>query len=112
MPYHGSEHLLFRWTVLSSVIQVRMDQGPKLNVPWGPDNQKTKHFYLFFLQIQEAGGLSIQYQLAPASTSQHWPSEASSLLDFQKNKNALSSGYQELMGHLILIHSEMYYTSA
>ena len=28
--------------------------------------------------------------------------EASSSLDLQKNKNALSSGYQYLMGHLIL----------
>jgi hypothetical protein len=38
-----------------------------------------------------------------ASTSQHWYSEACLCLDLQKEiKNALSSGYQDLMGHLIL----------
>ena len=31
--------------------------------------------------------------------------EAASSLDLQKNKNALSSGYQDLMGHLILTTS-------
>ena len=34
-------------------------------------------------------------------------------LDLQKNKNALSSGYQDLMGHLILtlIHPDLNYTT-
>ena len=64
----------------------------------------TKRQSVFiFLQIQAEGGP--QHPL-PASTSQHRPSEARLCLDLQKiNKNALSSGYQDLMGHLILTTS-------
>ena len=54
-----------------------------------------------FLQIHAETGLSIQYQPAPASTGQHRPSEGAAWI-WKKNK---TSGYQDLMGHLILTTS-------
>ena len=44
-----------------SVIQVRIDQGlaVKIDVPWGPDNQKTKDF-IIFLQIQAEPASEVQ----------------------------------------------------
>ena len=70
-----------------SVIQARMDQG-----------LVVKAFLFFFLQIQAKAGLSIQDQPAPVSTGAF--SEGASAW-ICKKKNALSSGYQQLMGHLI-----------
>ena len=54
------------------------------------------------MQIQAEASLSIQYQPAPASTGLLRPASA---WICKRIKNALSSGYQDLMGHLILTTS-------
>ena len=53
-------------------------------------------FIYFFCKSTELEASEGQCWLAD------WDGEASSSVDLQKNKNALSSGYQDLMGHLIL----------
>ena len=71
------------------------DWWSKLDVPWGPDNQKTKLFDFF----ANPGRGRLQYPV-PASTGLLRPV---STWICKKIKKALSSGY--LMGHLILTTS-------
>ena len=63
---------------------------------------RRQSIFIFFCKSRQRRASASQ----PASTGQHRPSEARLCLDLQRNKkNALSSGYQDLMGHLILTTS-------
>ena len=87
------------------------DWWSKLDVPRGPDNQETKHFW-FFCKSRQRGASASQ----PASTGQHRPSEARLCLDLQKNQKCfvfwLSGPHRTSnFDHQSLIQSDLNYAN-
>ena len=84
-----------------------MDQG--LVIPWGPDNQKTKHFFC----------KSRELDASASSTSQHQPKQAfwvPQLPGFAKKLKSFVFWLSEPHGtsnfdHQSLIHSDLNYTT-